>query len=114
MKIIASPKACANLADGKNGDVEYLALANGSDRLCLVMVNTSGRRTKYSLETKGKKTGNCTIRRMYVDPGTKKVKREAYGGYSQPGLPYVSYVEPDAVETVTLILTDKKHNQAGY
>ena len=114
MKIVASPKACANLADGKNGDVEYLALANGSDRLCLVMVNTSGRRTKYTVETKGKKTGDCTIRRMYVDPGTKKVKREAYGGYSQPGLPYVSYVEPDAVETVTLILTDKKHNQAGY
>ena len=114
MKIIASPKACANLADGKKGDVEYLALANGSDRLCLVMVNTSGRRTKYSIETKGKKTGNCTIRRMYVDPETKKVMREAFGGYGQPGLPYTSYVEPDAVETVTLILTDKKHNQAGY
>ena len=25
-----------------------------------------------------------------------------------------SDVEPDAVETVTLILTDKKYNQAGY
>lgn len=114
MKIVASPKACANLADGKTGDVEYLALANDSDRLCLVMVNTSGKRTKYSVETKGKKTGNCTIRRMYLDPETKKVKREAFGGYGQPGLPYTSYVEPDAVETVTLILTDKKHNQAGY
>lgn len=114
MKIIASPKACANIADGKNGDVEYLALANGSDRLCLVMVNTSGRRTKYSIETKGKKTGNCTIRRMYVDPETKKMTREAFGGYCQPGLPYTSYVEPDAVETVTLILTDKNRNQAGY
>lgn len=114
MKIVASPKACANLADGKTGDVEYLALANESDRLCLVMVNTSGKRTRYSVETKGKKTGNCTIRRMYLDPETKKVKREAFGGYGQPGLPYTSYVEPDAVETVTLILTDKKHNQAGY
>ena len=114
MKIIASPKACANLADGKTGDVEYLALANDSDRLCLVMVNTSGKRTKYTVETKGKKTGNCTIRRMFLDPETKKVKREAFGGYGQPGLPYTSYVEPDAVETVTLILTDKKHNQAGY
>ena len=114
MKIVASPKACANLADGKTGDVEYLALANESDRLCLVMVNTSGKRTKYSVETKGKKTGNCTIRRMYLDPETKKVKREAFGGYGQPGLPYTSYIEPDAVETVTLILTDKKHNQAGY
>ncbi len=114
MKIVASPKACANLADGKTGDVEYLALANDSDRLCLVMVNTSGKRTKYSVETKGKKTGNCTIRRMYLDPETKKVKREAFGGYGQPGLPYTSYIEPDAVETVTLILTDKKHNQAGY
>lgn len=114
MKIVASPKACANLADGKTGDVEYLALANESDRLCLVMVNTSGKRTKYSVETKGKKTGNCTIRRMYLDPETKKVTREAFGGYGQPGLPYTSYIEPDAVETVTLILTDKKHNQAGY
>ena len=42
------------------------------------------------------------------------MKREAFGGYGQPGLPYTSYIEPDAVETVTLILTDKKHNQAGY
>ena len=78
------------------------------------MVNTSGQRTKYSIETKGKKTGNCTIRRMYVDPETKKVTREAFGGYGQPGLPYTSFVEPAAVETVTIILTDKKHNQAGY
>ena len=114
MKIIASPKACANLANGKTGDVEYLALANGSDRLCLIMVNTSGKRTKYTVETKGKKTGNCTIRRMFLDPGTKKVKREAFGGYGQPGLPYTSSIEPGAVETVTLILTDRKYNQAGY
>ena len=42
------------------------------------------------------------------------MKREAFGGYGQPGLPYTSSIEPGAVETVTLILTDRKYNQAGY
>jgi hypothetical protein len=114
LQIAVRPKACANVANGDKGDVEYLALRNGKDRICLVMVNTSGKRVKMTVELKSKKTGNCTYRRMFIDPETKKVRREAMGSFAQPGLPFVASIDPDCIETITVIVTTKNYNQAGY
>ena len=109
------PKACGNVAEGKQGDVEFLSLRNnGSDRLCLVMVNTSGERAKVTVDLKAKKSGNCTYRRMFIDPETKKVRRQAMGSFSNPGFPFVATIEPDCIETITVILTNQNFNQAGY
>lgn len=113
-EVVVRPKACGNVADGKTGDVEYLVLRNGGDRICLVMVNTSGKRSYLTVDLKSKKTGNCTYRRMFIDPRTKKVTREAMGSFSQPGFPFVAAVDPDCIETITVILTIRNHNQAGY
>lgn len=114
LQIAVRPKACANVANGNKGDVEYLALRNGKDRICLVMVNTSGKRAKMTVELKSKKTGNCTYRRMFIDPETKKVRREAMGSFAQPGMPFVASIDPDCIETITVIVTTKNYNQAGY
>lgn len=109
------PKACGNVAEGKQGDVEFLSLRNnGSDRLCLVMVNTSGERAKVTVDLKAKKSGNCTYRRMFIDPETKKVRRQAMGSFSNPGFPFVATIDPDCIETITVILTTQNFNQAGY
>jgi len=114
MKIVPSPKACGNVAAKKKGDVEFLALYNGSDRMCIVLVNTSGKRTRVTTDLKKMKSGNATYRRMYLDPETKEVKREALGAYGQPGLPFTSVIDPNCIETVTFIMTKQNFNQAGY
>lgn len=114
IKIVPAPRACANVAGKKKGDVEFIALYNGSDRMCIVLVNTSGKRTRVTTDLKKMKSGNATYRRMFIDPETKKVRREAIGAYGQPGLPFTSIIDPDCIETVTFIMTKQNFNQAGY
>lgn len=63
-----TPVACANVAVGKTGDVEYLVLLNPAletegqhvvQRVCLVIVNTAGERVKLSVDV-NKNGGNVS------------------------------------------------------
>lgn len=113
MKILPTPKACANYAANKTGEVEYL-VCRGNDRVCLMMVNSGKEPVKMAVDIKGLKSGNSTYRRMTFDPETGKVTRKAIGGYSQPGYPFYAVIKPYTIQTVTFILTSQNYNKAGY
>ena len=77
------PVACANVAAGKNGDVEYLVLLappveNDGQRVCLVLVNTTGERVKLSIDV-NKKGGSVSSgwRRRLVPDEEKGVMRNS-------------------------------------
>jgi hypothetical protein len=36
------------------------------------------------------------------------------GSFSNPGFPFVATIDPDCIETITVILTTQNFNQAGY
>ena len=78
-----APVACANVAAGKNGDVEYLVLLappveNDGQRVCLVLVNTTGERVKLSIDV-NKKGGSVSSgwRRRLVPDEEKGVMRNS-------------------------------------
>lgn len=72
-----APVACANVAAGKPGDLEYLVLLappvpDDGQRVCLVIVNTTGERVKLSVNV-NKNGGNVTSgwrRRLVPDEKT--------------------------------------------
>ena len=76
--------ACANIAEGRLGDLQYLALFANPDpgeeegsggRMCLLMVNTSGERVKVSVKinTPLGGSGNGFRRRFVPDEKTRKM-----------------------------------------
>lgn len=108
VEIKATPKACANFAAKRGGDVEYLVLDNGGPtsweaRICVLVVNSGEKTVKMSVEMKRGKCGNGDARRVLVDPETGKVRREGLGFYVQPGMPLVRRVAPHSIETLTFV-----------
>ena len=78
-----APVACANVAAGKNGDIEYLVLLappveKDGQRVCLVLVNTTGERVKLSIDV-NKKGGSVSSgwRRRLVPDEEKGVMRNS-------------------------------------
>ena len=90
-----APVACANVAAGRLGDLEYLALLADTDkgekdggRMCLVIANTSGEQVKLSVKpnTKYGASGDGFRRRFVPDEKTGKMKyilRERFGGVKE-------------------------------
>ena len=108
VEIKATPKACANFAAKRGGDVEYLVLDNGGQtsweaRICILVVNSGEKTVKMSVEMKRGKCGNGDARRVLVDPETGKVRHEGLGFYVQRGMPLVRRVAPHSVETLTFV-----------
>lgn len=89
--------ACAKLADGRLGDLQYLALFADPDageeegsggRMCLLMVNTTGERVKVgvNLNTRLGGSGNGFRRRFVPDGKTGRMSvslRERFGRVSE-------------------------------
>ena len=89
--------ACAKVADGRLGDLQYLALFANPDpgeeegsggRMCLLLVNTTGEKVKVNvrLNTRYGGSGNGFRRRFVPDEKTGKMSaslRERFGGLSE-------------------------------
>lgn len=90
-----APLACSNVAAGKPGDVEYLVLLNPAletegqhvvQRVCLVVVNTTGERVKLSVNV-NKNGGGVTSgwrRRLVPDSGTGAMRNSTRERFSKP------------------------------
>lgn len=86
-----APMACANIAAGKRGDVEYLVLMSGVDMdgertLSLVVVNTSGEKATLKLNV-NKNGGNVTSgwrRRLVPDKDSGKIKNSTRQRFGKP------------------------------
>lgn len=109
VEIKEPPRACANFAARRDGDVEYLVLDNGGDdpstaRMCILVVNSGENPVKMSVEMKRGKSGNGDARRVFVDGKTGKVEHRGLGFYVKPGMPFVRRVAPRSFETLTFVL----------
>ena len=96
-----APVACANVAVGKPGDVEYLVLLappipDDGQRVCLVLVNTTGERVTIHLDV-NKSGGNVTSgwRRRLVPDAEKGAMRNSTRERS--GKPFAETVEPGEI-----------------
>ena len=96
-----APRACANVAAGKPGDVEYLVLLappvpDDGQRVCLVIVNTTGERVTIHLNV-NKGGGNVTSgwrRRLVPDAETGAMRNSTR---ERAGKPFAEAVEPGEV-----------------
>jgi hypothetical protein len=96
-----APVACANVAAGKPGDVEYLVLLappvdNDGQRVCLFVVNTAAERVTIHLDV-NKSGGNVTSgwRRRLVPDAEKGAMRNSTRERS--GKPFAEVVEPGEI-----------------
>ncbi len=96
-----APLACANVAAGKPGDLEYLVLLappvpDDGQRVCLVIVNTTGEQVKLSLDV-NKGGGNVTSgwrRRLVPDAETGAMRNSTR---ERSGKPFAETIEPGEV-----------------
>jgi hypothetical protein len=96
-----APVACANIVAGKPGDVEYLVLLappveNDGQRVCLVLVNTTGERVKISVDV-NKRGGDVSSgwRRRLVPDETKGAMRDSTR--ERTSQPLAEEIEPGEV-----------------
>ena len=96
-----APHACENVAAGKPGDLEYLVLMappvpDDGQRVCLVIVNTTGERVKLSLDV-NKAGGNVTSgwrRRLVPDEAKGEMRNSTR---ERGGKPFAETIEPGEV-----------------
>jgi len=97
----AAPVACANVAAGKKGDVEYLVLLappveDDGQRVCLVIVNTTGEQVRLSVDV-NKAGGNVSTgwrRRLVPDKETGAMRNSTRERQSRP---FAEKIEPGEV-----------------
>ena len=99
---VSAPQACGNVAAGRKGDLEYLAFigvegAQEDTQVCLVVVNTSGERTRLKLNLKcktgfagsGFRSGLTPDResRTMIDRTVERVRNppKPFGEWMEPG-----------------------------
>ena len=96
-----APVACANVAAGKPGDVEYLVLLappvpDDGQRVCLLVVNSAAERVTIHLDV-NKSGGNVTSgwrRRLVPDAETDAMRNSTR---ERSGKPFAEVVEPGEI-----------------
>ena len=96
----AAPLACANVAAGRTGDLEYLAFIEKEGepedtQICLFVVNTSGERVrlKVNLKSKSGQTGSGFRRRLTPDAKTGGMFNQTTERLHNPLKPFDEWVE---------------------
>lgn len=95
------PNACSNVAAGKPGDVEYLALMapptkDDGQHGCLVLVNTTGERAKLSLNVNGQGGSAGPWRHGLVPDESREIKMRDFTR-TCGGKPFAETLEPGEV-----------------
>ena len=100
----AAPVACANVAAGRTGDLEYLAFIEKEGepedtQICLFVVNTSGERMrlKVNLKSKSGLTGPGFRRRLTLDAKTGGMSDRTTERVHDPLKPFCEWVEPGEI-----------------
>lgn len=100
----AAPVACANVAAGRTGDLEYLAFIEKEGepedtQICLFVVNTSGERMrlKVNLKSKSGLTGPGFRRRLTPDAKTGGMSDRTTERVHDPLKPFCEWVEPGEI-----------------
>lgn len=99
-----APVACANVAAGRTGDLEYLAFIEKEGepedtQICLFVVNTSGERVrlKVNLKSKSGQTGSGFRRRLTPDAKTGGMFNQTTERLHNPLKPFDEWVEPGEI-----------------
>lgn len=100
----ATPFACANVAAGRTGDLEYLAFIEKEGepedtQICLVLVNTSGERVrlKVNLKSKSGLTGPGFRRQLTPDAKTGGMSNLTTERLHNPLKPFDEWIEPGEI-----------------
>lgn len=99
--IESEPKACANYAARRAGDVEYLVLANASrTEICVVAVNSTAEARQLAVDLKGFRALDGICRGIAFESPGKPVF-SGLGFYSLPARPFSADLAPESVSTFT-------------
>lgn len=99
------PKACANVADGRTGDLEYLVFAerlgdaDESCQMCLAVVNTSGEPVELSIKPRSKhgRVGDGYWRQLKPDPETGVPVSRTFPRSQRKPDRFIETIAPDEV-----------------
>lgn len=100
----AAPVACANVAEGRTGDLEYLAFIEKAGepedtQICLVLVNTSAERVQATVRLKSKSgmTGPGFRRSLKPDGKAGGMSNLTTERRHAPPAPTVEWIEPGEI-----------------
>lgn len=101
---VAAPAACANVAAGRTGDLEYLAFIEKTDQvedtqICLMIVNTSGERKKAKVLLKSKSglTGPGFRRSLRPAESADCMLNQTTERRHDPLKPFEEWIEPGEI-----------------